>query len=135
MATKPTAVERFREQMIAIITEAERDLAAERSAAGETGPEDSLSRSYLRWIAKELERTKRGADAERHALLVDSIGDTFTLRDIRVLRTAAEAAAAATPALIMKKVSEGMEVPLIADEIGLTQSRVYGIIREQRNAQ
>lgn len=117
-----TATERFRERVLATMEQYERESAAENTTNEDH--DDPLSRRHLRWLAKQHHR----ADLDQ----AEAIAEAFTLLDVRVLRTAAEAVATATPAIVMKHVGEGMEPPQIAKEIGLTPSRVYGIIREER---
>ncbi|MGW9041234.1 hypothetical protein ACWGQL_01510 [Streptomyces lydicus] len=100
--------------------------------------EDPLSRSYLRWVAKSYTRARDAAeqgDQAAHDRMLDQLADTLaedlTLDDTRTLRVAAEAAVAATPRIVMRA-AKRMQTPRIADEIGLTPSRVYGILREER---
>ncbi|WP_329368676.1 hypothetical protein OG896_24410 [Streptomyces sp. NBC_00669] len=128
--SEPTPADRLREQILTAIEQYELDRATE--TATDDFEDDPLSRNYLRWLAKHQSRANRKDPSERDRQLAQMIADEFSLQDVRILRAAAEAVAAATPAIVMKHVGDGMEPPEIATEMGLTPSRVYGIIREQR---
>ncbi|MFZ3569264.1 hypothetical protein ACNYS0_20140 [Streptomyces sp. BH034] len=103
---------------------------ADRARADVPGG-DTLSRKNLRSVARTYRSTQRAEDGDLDALL-DDLAAEFDLADIRTLRLAAEAAVAATPRAIKAARDRGMKPPQIADEVGLTPSRVYGILREQR---
>ncbi|WKK26554.1 hypothetical protein QZH56_13735 [Streptomyces olivoreticuli] len=96
----------------------------------EAGTENDDALDYVRWIADSYDQRRNNPEAMRAFL--DTLADELTLDDVRALRVAAEAAVAATPAVIMRQADRGMQPPRIADEIGLTPSRVYGILREER---
>lgn len=90
---------------------------------------DTLSRKNLRSVARTYRNTQHHEDGDLDALLDDYAAE-FDLADIRTLRLAAEAAVAATPRAIKAARDRGMKPPRIADELGLTPSRVYQVLRE-----
>jgi hypothetical protein len=129
--TPPTAAGRLAADMLALVERFEQERRAEIRAAGSDRDEDDaqpLDPGYLRWIADEYERT-RDNDAGRERLL-DLLADELALADIRILRLAAEAAVAATPRAIKAAKGRGMKPAATADELGLTPSRVYQVLRE-----
>jgi hypothetical protein len=114
--------------MAAAIEQYEKETSS--TAAPTDDQDDPLSRNYLRWLAKQVERARSGVrDLDQTVALV---AEEFSLLDARILRTAAEVITAATPDLVMKHFGAGMPPPAIAKELGLTDSRIYGIIREAR---
>lgn len=122
------ASEKFREQLLNLITEHERQVVAERALAGDPNPTDADPLEYVYEIAEHY------AQREQRPGYLAQLADELTLDAVRALRLAGEAAKAATPLVVMAEVDQGKEVPQIAGEIGLTESRVYAIIREQRAA-
>lgn len=119
------------EQLLAEIIQHERDTAARRAAEGDTNPYDLDDLEYVRDLADRY--AKRGTDPERITATLDSLTDELDLADVRALRVAAEAAAEITPRLIRLAADvHGMKAPIIAAELGVTESYVYRILREQR---
>ncbi|MEV7413074.1 hypothetical protein AB0O04_35170 [Streptomyces althioticus] len=90
---------------------------------------DTLSRKNLHSVANTYRATQRHPDGNLEALLDDYAAE-FSLADIRILRVAGEAVAAATPRAIKAARDRGIKPPAIADELGLTPSRVYQVLRE-----
>ncbi|MFF5582706.1 helix-turn-helix domain-containing protein [Streptomyces hygroscopicus] len=90
---------------------------------------DTLSRRNLHSVASTYRSTQRHPDGDLDGLLDDYAAE-FSLADIRILRVAGEAVAAATPRAIKAARDRGMKPPQIADELGLTPSRVYQVLRE-----
>jgi hypothetical protein len=90
---------------------------------------DTLSRRNLHSVADVYRAAQRQADGSLEHLLDDYAAE-FSLADIRILRVAGEAVAAATPRAIKAARDRGMKPPAIADELGLTPSRVYQVLRE-----
>jgi hypothetical protein len=143
-----SAIEQLKASILAEFERYERARRAEIIAASgspevdltEEG-EDPLSRDYLRWVAKSYARARRAAEQGEQAegdrmldQLADTLAEDLTLNDARVLRVAAEAAVAATPRIVVRA-ADRMQAPRIAEEIGLTTSRVYAILREERQRQ
>ncbi|MEU1020242.1 hypothetical protein [Streptomyces sp. NPDC005898] len=122
------AAEKFREQLLDLITEHERQVVAERALAGDPNPTDADPLEYVYEIAEHY------AQSEGRPGYLAQLADELTLDDVRALRLAGEAAKAATPLVVLAESSRGKEVPQIAGEVGLTESRVYAILREQRAA-
>lgn len=132
MSSDPTSAEaRLASAILIAVAEYERDRQADSATrrGGDSGYGDPLSREYLRWLAHRYDR-HRDNPGEMRALL-DGITEDLTLDDVRVLRTAAEAAVAATPRIVRKAKDGGMKPPRIAEEIRLTVSRIYQLLREQ----
>ncbi|MCY0959616.1 hypothetical protein [Streptomyces sp. H27-H5] len=127
-ASDRPATEKFREQLLGLLAEHERQVVAERALAGDPNPTDTDPLEYVYEIAEHY------AQREQRPDYLARLADELTLDDVRALRLAGEAAKAATPLVIMAETARGKEVPQIADEIGLTESRVYAILRKQRAA-
>jgi len=121
-----TPAETLHATIAAAVQQYEQDTAP---AIDDTEQDDPLSRSYLRWLAKWHDRGRAGRGTEQ---LIAHVADEFSLLDARILRAAAEVVTSATPEIILKHVGGGMTPAAVAREIGLTESRVYGIIREAR---
>ncbi|MCX5161885.1 hypothetical protein OOK39_21860 [Streptomyces sp. NBC_00264] len=120
-------VGRFQRQMIELMNTYERERRAEIIAAGGDPDEDRDPLEAVRDIAA-------GYNADAADTLddyLDRLADELTLDDVRALRVAGEAAVAATPRVIWAEADRGMKAPRIADEVGLTVSRVYQILRER----
>ncbi|MFC8925237.1 hypothetical protein ACFT43_05055 [Streptomyces albidoflavus] len=120
------ALEEFRDEVLGIFEEYERRRVAERALAGDPNPTDADPLEYVYEIARHYDQREQRPD------YVATLADELTLDDVRSLRLAGEAAKAATPFVIVAENDRGMEVPQIASEIGLTESRVYAILREHR---
>lgn len=123
------AFEQFRDQLFGVLEEYERQRVAERALAGDPNPTDADPLEYVYEIAE------RYAPREGRPGYLAQLADELTLDDVRALRLAGEAAKAATPLVVMAEVARGKEAPQIAGEVGLTASRVYAIIRDQRAAE
>ncbi|MGA5354032.1 helix-turn-helix domain-containing protein [Streptomyces thermodiastaticus] len=80
-------------------------------------------------IRHEREQAATRAAAGNHTPY-DQLAAALDLADLRALRVAGEAAAAATPRAIKAARARGMKPPQIAAELGLTPSRVYQVLRE-----
>ncbi|MFE7122465.1 hypothetical protein ACFU99_44285 [Streptomyces sp. NPDC057654] len=122
------AAEKLRDEMLALITEHERKTVAERALAGDPNPTDADPLEYAQEIAEHYAQVDQRPD------YLDRLADELTLDDVRTLRLAGEAAQAVTPRVILAEAARGKQPPQIAQEIGLTPSRVYGILREQRGS-
>ncbi|MGP3975997.1 hypothetical protein ACTWQF_18760 [Streptomyces sp. 8N114] len=125
-----SSVERFRAQMMKAVEEFDRARRAELIAAGgdsENGP-DPLG--YVRWIADRYDQ--RRDDCKETAAFLDGFAHELDLDDVRALRIAGEVAQAVTPRVVEDAAIRGMKPDRIAAAIGLTPSRVYGLLREQR---
>lgn len=90
-----------------------------------------LDLDYVRWIADNY-GASREEGAEELTSFLEDLANELGLDEVRILRMAGEAAVAVTPRVIEGAADRGMKPPRIADEVGLTPSRVYGILREQR---
>ncbi|MFL0393931.1 MULTISPECIES: hypothetical protein [Streptomyces] len=128
LSAEPPA-EKLRRQMLAIMEEYERKTIAARALAGDPNPTDADPLEYVKDIAAAY--SADAADALDDYL--DRLADKLTLDDVRALRLAGEAAQAVTPRVVKAEADRGKKVPRIADEIGLTESRIYQILREQRD--
>ncbi|MFE7782052.1 hypothetical protein [Streptomyces nigrescens] len=120
------AAEELRDQVLNLIIEHERQTVAARALAGDPNPTDADHLEYVQEIAEHY------AQRDQRPGYLDQLADELTLDDVRTLRLAGEAAQAVTPRVIMAEADRGKNPPRIAEEIGLTASRVYGIIREER---
>ncbi|WP_326797459.1 hypothetical protein OG946_20230 [Streptomyces sp. NBC_01808] len=128
---QPTPAARdLAEQLIAEVARHERDQAARRAAAGDPNPYDLAPYADVHDLARAYEDTRDDPAAREQFL--DNLADDLDLADIRALRTAGDAAVAATPRVILAAAARGKKPPRIADEIGLTPARVYGIIRDAK---
>ncbi|MFF4751813.1 hypothetical protein [Streptomyces sp. NPDC001270] len=125
-AEPSNASAQLRAAMLAELERFERD----RHGAGVDLDEDRDPFEHVRNIADDYARHKQG-DAEG---LADFLGllatDVLSLRDVRDIRLAAEAAAAITPRLIQSARDQGQPVPSIADDLGVTESYVYRQLRK-----
>ncbi|MGW6518560.1 hypothetical protein [Streptomyces sp. NPDC054962] len=128
-----TPAGRFQVQMLAAITEFEQARRAEIIAAGGDPDEDRDPLETVHAIADDWADT--AADADSRAALLDRLTYDLSLSDVRALRLAAEAAATITPRLIRSAKDNSQPVPSIAEDLGVTDSYVYRVLREQRAAQ
>ncbi|MGI5353465.1 hypothetical protein ACQEU8_36640 [Streptomyces sp. CA-250714] len=124
--TSPSA--QLMARMYALFDEYERKTVAARALAGDPNPTDADPLEYVKDIAAAY--SADAADTLDDYL--DRLADQLTLDDVRSLRLAGEAAQAVTPRVVMAEADRGMKPARIADELGLTQSRVYQILREER---
>lgn len=127
-ASAPLSHATLREQIVAIMDEHTRQTVAARALAGDPNPTDDDPLEYVYEIAQHYDQRE-----ERPNYLAQ-LADELTLDDVRALRLAGEAAKAVTPLVVLEESSRGKGVPQIAGEVGLTESRVYAILREQRAA-
>ncbi|MFH8403750.1 helix-turn-helix domain-containing protein [Streptomyces sp. NPDC018019] len=116
----------LREQILTLIEEHERKTVAARALAGDPNPTDADPLEYVQEIAEHY------AQRDHRPTYLDQLADELTLDDVRTLRLAGEAAQAVTPRVIMRAAEGGKQPREIAAEIGLTESRVYGVLREER---
>ncbi|MEU7031380.1 hypothetical protein AB0A60_32390 [Streptomyces sp. NPDC046275] len=120
--TTRSAAEKFRQGVIALLAEFEQ---ARQEAGDERGtnPFDEVEA-----IAAGFEQSEDDEQA-RQAFLT-ALAQRLTLDNVRTLRLAGEAAVAATPQVI--KAEAGHKKPKrIADEVGLSLSRIYQILRSE----
>ncbi|MFF2014018.1 hypothetical protein ACFVWY_33835 [Streptomyces sp. NPDC058195] len=130
----PTAAARFAERMSTILDEYEQERRAEITAAGghpdDDGSRDVLTRRTLASIAYRYD-TQSDSPSRRQPL-IDELADTFTLADVRIIRTVAAALADAMPQMALASRDAGKRPDRIAAESGYTASRVAQLIREER---
>ncbi|UNZ18884.1 hypothetical protein [Streptomyces sp. 891-h] len=127
VAAQQTAAEKLRDEMLNLIIQHERETVAARALAGDPNPTDADPLEYVKWIARHFNTP------EGHDFFIGQLADELTLDDVRALRVAGEAAQAVTPSVVRAAAARGQKPARIADELGLTQSRVYQILREQRD--
>ncbi|MFB7029656.1 MULTISPECIES: hypothetical protein [unclassified Streptomyces] len=129
-ATTTTALGVFQADMLRIMNEYEEARRAEIIAAGGDPDEDRDPFELVREIADTYQGL---TDTDQHTkeAVLDDLSDRLTLADIRALRLAGEAAVAVTPRVIMYELRR-KKTPRISAELGLTESRVYTIAREER---
>ncbi|MBC9714063.1 hypothetical protein H9Y04_15975 [Streptomyces sp. TRM66268-LWL] len=130
--TPPSAADHFKEQMLTIMGEYEERRRTEIIAAGGDPDEDRDPFEQVRNIADDYTRHK-DSGPEALADLLDLLAtDVLSLRDVRDIRLAAEAAAAITPRLIRSARDNGQPVPSIAADLGMTESYVYRQLRKPK---
>ncbi|EFL21883.1 hypothetical protein SSOG_01595 [Streptomyces himastatinicus ATCC 53653] len=125
---QPTSPE---EQLRAGIFAAVEEYKRAKRAADANHDQNTLDLDYVRWIADNYGASREDGSEELTSFL-EELANELDLDEVRILRMAGEAAVAVTPRVIEGAAERGMKPPRIADEIGLTPSRVYGILREQR---
>ncbi|MCG7524926.1 hypothetical protein MHW47_10820 [Streptomyces sp. OfavH-34-F] len=110
----------------------ERVAEAGRQHSGTERP-DPLSRAALVNLARD-HRTASRADVpeERYDELVETIADTFTLTDVRIMRGAWTAITEAMPRIAYVARHSGKSPDEIAQATGYTSSRVAQFIRQER---
>ncbi|MDJ1136230.1 hypothetical protein [Streptomyces iconiensis] len=113
-------------RMYALFDEYDRETVAARALAGDPNPTDADALEYVYEIAE------RYAQRDKRPGYLDQLADELSLDAVRALRLAGEAAQAVTPRVIVEEAARGKTPPRIAEEVGLTTSRVYGILREER---
>ncbi|APD18630.1 hypothetical protein SEA_PAPAYASALAD_51 [Streptomyces phage PapayaSalad] len=118
---------RLMAQMIDLFGQWEREAAAERARQGDTNPYDLDEWEQFEDIADQWTNTE-GDEQAREAFL-DRLADLLTLDNLRVLRMAAEAAAAVTPRVVRAERAR-YKVLEIAARSGLTEGRIYQILRD-----
>ncbi|MGW1405039.1 hypothetical protein [Streptomyces sp. NPDC002403] len=124
---RPPTNGRLQEQLFAIFEQYENERRAEIIAAGGDPDEDRDPFETVRAIADDWADTADNPDG-RTALL-DHLTDTLDTSEVRALRLAAEAAAAITPRLIYADADHGVSPAATADDLGVTESYVYRILR------
>ncbi|WTP59636.1 hypothetical protein OHU07_24010 [Streptomyces phaeochromogenes] len=125
-----SATDRFKEQMLTIMNEYEEQRRAEIIAAGGDPDEDRDPFEPVRNIADDYARHKESGSKAVADFLELLATDVLSLRDVRDIRLAAEAAAAITPKLIQSARDNGQPVPSIAADLGMTESYVYRQLRK-----
>ncbi|MFE0877299.1 hypothetical protein ACFW4X_20990 [Streptomyces smyrnaeus] len=123
--SQQSSAEKLRADLLDLVIRHERETIAARALAGDPNPTDADPLEWVKDIAAAY--TADAADT------LDRLADQLTLDDVRALRIAGEAAQAVTPRVVMAEADRGKKPPRIADELGLTPSRVYAILREQRD--
>ncbi|MYY08816.1 hypothetical protein GT204_07840 [Streptomyces sp. SID4919] len=124
------SAETLRDQMLDLVLQHERETIAARALAGDPNPTDSDPLEWVYTISTQWEQHRGDPDAR--AAHLDKLADELTLDDIRALRIAGETAQAVTPRVVLAEADHGKSVAQIAGEVGLTESRVYGALREER---
>lgn len=120
-----SAAEKLRQDMLALMDEYARVTAAER-VLPDADPLEGV---------KQIAGTFGVVQIAGGDTLDDYLGrlaDELSLTDVLTLRLAGEVAQAITPRVVKAAHSSGKKGSQIAKEIGLTGSRVYQILREQR---
>ncbi|MBP0456238.1 hypothetical protein [Streptomyces montanisoli] len=129
-APQSPALENFMlRAVVKVIDSYSADHAAVEAPRSSVPGGDTLGRMNLQPLARTYRNAQRSQSGRLDPLL-DKLAADFELADIRTLRLAAEAAVAATPRAIKAARARGMKAPQIADELGLTPSRVYQVLRE-----
>ncbi|MET9555104.1 hypothetical protein [Streptomyces sp. NPDC006645] len=127
---EPTpAGRRLAAQMLAMINKWEQERRAEIIAAGGDPDEDRDPFEYVRAIADEWADTAN--DAARRAALLDRLAIDLDTSEVGALRLAAEAAAAVTPRLIYADADDGVAVAATAEDLGVSETYVYRILRQR----
>ncbi|MFE0762606.1 hypothetical protein [Streptomyces smyrnaeus] len=127
--SQQSSAEKLRADLLDLVIRHERETIAARALAGDPNPTDADPLEYVKDIAAAF--TADAVDTLDGYL--DRLADQLTLDDVRALRVAGEAAQAVTPRVVVAEADRGKKPPRIADELGLTPSRVYAILREQRD--
>jgi hypothetical protein len=125
-------VDRFSAAVRDATEQFERHHRAEIIAAGGDPDGDRDPLDQVRNIADDYTRHKDRPEAL--AEFLGLLADELDLADVHALRLAAEAAALITPRLIHEAADEGRKAPDIADELGVTESYVYRVLRQQKAA-
>lgn len=128
-----TANDRLQAALLAEFERFERERRAEIIARGGNPDEDDRDPfEHVRVIADQWADTTDDPDA-RGAFL-DRLAEQLDTSEVRALRLAAEAAAAITPRLIQADHLAGVRAADTADDLGVTESYVYRVRREQQAA-
>jgi AraC-like DNA-binding protein len=126
-----TPAGRFQAQMLAAMAQFEHERHAEILAAGGDPDEDRDALEYVRWIADGYEQNRD--NAKRRLEHLNQLANELSLDDARALRIAAEAVKKATPQIIRIAADVDAMTPVqIAEELGMTESYVYRLLREHR---
>lgn len=125
-----TAMSRLQANILAEIERFNRERRAEIIAAGGDPDEDRDPFEYVRVIADQWAET--ADDPDGRAALLDQLADRLDTSEVRALRLAAEAAAAITPRLIVADADARVRAADTANDLGVTESYVYRVLREQR---
>jgi DNA invertase Pin-like site-specific DNA recombinase len=123
LADRPrmTPADKLRAQTLAAIAQFERE-----TRATATDPFEQV-----RNIADDYARHKESGDDALADLLDLLATEVLTLKDIRDIRLAAEAAAAITPRLIREEADRGTSAASIADTLSVSEGYVYRILRNR----
>ncbi|MBZ6258144.1 hypothetical protein KVH22_21750 [Streptomyces olivaceus] len=125
---------RLADQLGELLAQYERERIAERALAGDPNPTDTDPLAWVYAVAEQY--SHHGDNPTEQSALLDSLADELTLNDARAIRLAAEIVAKATPRLIYLAAEKDKKTaPTIADELDMTESYVYRVLREQRAAQ
>lgn len=127
-----TAAGQLQTDILRIVNQYEKERRAEILAKGGNPDEDRDPLEWVRQIADSYEGLN-DVDEQTEEIVLNDLADSLSLADIRALRIAGEAAAAITPRAVMAE-ARRKRTPQIAEELGLTPSRVYTILREERRA-
>ncbi|MFK0069740.1 hypothetical protein [Streptomyces sp. NPDC091046] len=127
-----TATGRLQAALLAEFERFERERRAEIIAAGGDPDEDRDPFEHVRVIADQWSET--ADDSNARAAFLDRLAQQLDTSAVRALRLAAEAAAAITPRLIQADADAGVRAADTADDLGVTESYVYRVRREQRAA-
>ncbi|QMP84086.1 helix-turn-helix domain-containing protein [Streptomyces phage Alderaan] len=119
---------RLMADMLDLFGRYEREAAAERARHGDSNPYDLDPFEEVENIADEWASTE--GDEQARAAFLDRLADQLTLDNLRVIRAAAEAAAAVTPRVVRAERAR-YKAPEIARRAGLTDGRVYQILRDK----
>ncbi|MET9914281.1 hypothetical protein ABZZ74_47575 [Streptomyces sp. NPDC006476] len=119
------------EQMRALIVEFEHSRRGEVIAAGGDPDEDRDPLEFVRDLAEGYEQHRD--DEAALARYLDQVARQLTPEDVRALRVAAEAVKKVTPLIIRIAADEDSMTPAqIAEDLGMTESYVYRMLREHR---
>ncbi|MFI5993150.1 hypothetical protein ACIBAC_15110 [Streptomyces sp. NPDC051362] len=125
-------VERFSLRLREAQEEFERERRAEILAAVNEAEQDRDPLELVRAIAENYAAHRDRADADS---MYAELTYELSLADVRALRLAADAAAIITPRLIQSARDNAQPVASIAADLGVTESYVYRILREQKARQ
>ncbi|MHA4819342.1 hypothetical protein ACXZ65_33890 [Streptomyces aculeolatus] len=127
---QPTGPEaKLAANVVAAVEQYERD----RRGAGSTSDDHAHRLDHVYHLADSYTRNRD--DAAKLGEFLDGLANELDLADFRALRLASDAVVAATPRAILAAANHGMKPRRIAEQIGLTPARVYGILREEQKKQ
>ncbi|MFD3790794.1 hypothetical protein ACG93S_28855 [Streptomyces sp. WAC01490] len=104
---------------------------ADRWEANQAAAQNAVSASAQARLAADYEAATTD---QARAQIADNVAHSFTLAEAGTIRRAAKAIELGTPKLILRATAEGVEPTEIATELGVTDSYVRRIIREQLHA-
>ncbi|MDK0520373.1 hypothetical protein [Streptomyces sp. ML-6] len=126
---RPSAITRLREQLSAAFEQFEQEHRAEIIARSGNPDDDRDPFETVHAIADNWATTTDDPDSREQ--LLDHLTDMLDTSEVRALRLAAEAATAITPRLIYADADHGISPATTADDLGLTESYVYRILRNR----